>query len=70
MRKYYNVYRIDKESLDLENVYGSEDRKEVASYLNITINNFSKYSTKDMEQMPQFTKLINNESYIIIIDND
>jgi hypothetical protein len=70
MKKYYNIYKINKENMDLVNVYGSEDRKAIASYLNITINNFSKYSTKDMEQMPQFTKLIDNESYIIIIDND
>ena len=70
MKKYYNVYRIDKENFDLINVYGSEDRKEIATYLNIRIDNFSKYTTKDLDQAPNKTKILNNEHYLIMIDND
>ena len=70
MKKYYNVYRIDKESLDLINVYGSEKREDIASYLNIRLDNFSKYTTKDIDKAPQKTKILNNVHYLIMIDND
>ena len=70
MKKYYNVYRIDKENLDLINVFGSEDRKEIANYLNIRLDNLSKYTTKDIDKAPNKTKILNNEHYLIMIDND
>ena len=70
MKKYYNVYRIDKENMDLTNVYGSEKREEIASYLNIRLDNLSKYTTKDIDKAPQKSKIINDERYIIIIDNE
>ena len=70
MKKYYNIYKINKETLDLDNVYGSEKREDIASYLNIRLDNFSKYTTKDMDTKPQKTKILNNEHYLIIIDND
>lgn len=70
MSKYYNIYRINKETGDLDNMYGGENRQDVANYLQIRIDNFSKYVAKNMEQLPQKTKVINNEHYIIIIDND
>ena len=70
MKKYYNVYRIEKETNDIVNVYGGENRQEIANFLQIRIDNFSKYATKNMEQKPQKTKIIENQHYFIIIDND
>ena len=70
MKKYYNIYKIDKESLDLINVYGSEKREEIANYLNIRVDNLARHTTKTMEEMPKYTKVINNEHYIIIQDNE
>ena len=70
MRKYYNVYRIEKDTNDIVNVYGAENRQEIANFLQIRIDNFSKYATKNMDIAPQKTKIINNKHYIIIIDND
>lgn len=70
MKKYYNVYKINKESLDLENVFGSEKREEIANYLQVRIDNLSKYTTKNMDTKPQKTKIIENEHYIIIQDNE
>lgn len=70
MKKYYNVYRIDKETLDLINVFGSEKREEIANYLNIRVDNLARHTTKTMEEMPKYTKVINNQHYIIIQDNN
>ena len=70
MKKYYNIYRIEKETNDIVNVYGAEDRKEIANFLQVRLDNFSKYTVKDMEQRPNKTKIINNQHYFVIIDND
>ena len=70
MKKYYNVYKINKENMDLINVFGSEKREEIASYLNIRVDNLARHTTKTMEEMPKYTKVINNEHYIIIQDNE
>ena len=70
MKKYYNVYRINKETNDIINVYGSEKREDIASYLNIRIDNLARHTTRTMEKMPKYTKVINNEHYIIILDNE
>ena len=70
MKKYYNIYRINKETLDLENVFGSEKREDVANFLQVRLDNFSKYTTKTIEEQPNKTKIINNQHYFVIIDND
>lgn len=70
MKKYYNIYKINKETMDLDNVFGSEKREEIANYLNIRLDNLSKYTTKDLDKAPNKTKIINNEHYLIMIDND
>lgn len=70
MKKYYNVYRIDKETNDITNVYGSEERQEIADFLQVRIDNFSKYAVKNMEQKPQKTKILDNNHYFVIIDTE
>ena len=70
MKKYYNVYKIEKETNDIINVYGAEDRKEIANFLQVRLDNFSKYTTKTIEEQPNKTKIINNQHYFVIIDND
>ena len=70
MKKYYNIYRINKETNDIVNVYGAEDRKEIANFLQVRLDNFSKYTTKDIDKQPQKTKIIGNQHYFVIIDND
>ena len=70
MKKYYNVYRIDKETNDIINVFGSEKREEIANYLQIRVDNLARHTTKTSEQMPKYTKVINDQHYIIILDNE
>ena len=70
MKKYYNVYRIDKENNDIVNVYGAEDRKEIANFLQVRLDNFSKYTTKEIDKAPQKTKILNNQHYFVIIDTE
>ena len=70
MKKYYNIYKINKETMDLDNVFGSEKREEIASYLQVRLDNLSKYTTKDLDKSPNKTKIINNEHYLVIIDNE
>lgn len=70
MKKYYNVYRIDKETNDIINVFGSEKREDIANYLQIRIDNLARHTTKTSEQMPKYTKIIDNQHYIIIQDNE
>ena len=70
MKKYYNVYKINKETLDLENVFGSENTKEIANYLQINYKHITMYSTNSLEKAPKQEKIINNEHYIIIYEND
>lgn len=69
MKKYYNIYRIEKETNDIVNVYGGENREEVANFLQVRLDNFSKYTTRDIDSKPQKTKIINNQHYFVIIDN-
>lgn len=68
MKKYYNVYKIEKETNDIVNVYGGEERSDIANFLQIRLDNFSKYTTKDMDSKPQKTKIIDNQHYFVIID--
>lgn len=70
MKKYYNVYRIDKQNNDIINVYGGENREEIANFLQVRIDNFSKYTTKDMDKAPQKTKILDNNHYFVIIDTE
>ena len=70
MKKYYNVYRIDKETNDIINVFGSEKREDIANYLQIRIDNLARHTTKTSEKMPKYTKVINDQHYIIIQDNN
>ena len=70
MKKYYNIYRIDKETNDIINVYGSEKREDIANYLNIRVDNLSRHTTKTSEEMPKYTKVIDNQHYIVIQDNE
>ena len=70
MKKYYNIYRIDKENNDVINVYGGENREEIANFLQVRLDNFSKYTTKTIEEQPNKTKIINNQHYFVIIDTE
>ena len=70
MKKYYNIYRIEKETNDLSNVYGSENTKEIAEYLQINYKHITMYSTDSIEKAPKQEKILNNKHYIIIYEND
>lgn len=65
MIKYYDVYEINKETNEIENVFGSENRQTIADYLNISISNFSKYIAKSIDNI---NCKIREDKYFILVD--
>ena len=66
--KYYSVYEIDKENNDLTNIFGSENREQVADVLQVRIDNLARYTTKNIEIAPRHSKIINNKELFVIVD--
>ena len=51
MKKYYTIYEIDKETNDIVNTWESEKREDVANWLDIRLDNFSKYVAKSIDNI-------------------
>lgn len=66
--KYYSIYEIDKTNNDLTNIFGSENREQIASYLNVRIDNLARYTTKNIDIAPKHSKIINDKELIVIVD--
>ena len=67
MKKYYTIYEIDKENNDIINTWESEKREEVANWLDIRIDNFSKYVAKNIDNI---TCKLKNDKYFIMIEKE
>ena len=66
--KYYSIYEIDKTNNDLTNIFGSENREQVADFLQVRIDNLARYTTKNIDILPKHSKILNNKELIVIID--
>ena len=64
--KYYSIYEINKETKEIEERWGSEERKEIANWLGIDYKNLHKYITKSLDNINCKLK---DEMYFIMIDN-
>ena len=67
MKKYYTIYEIDKETNDIVNTWESEKREDVANWLNIRLDNFSKYVAKNIDNI---TCKLKNDKYFIMIEKE
>lgn len=67
MKKYYTIYEINKENNDIINTWESEKREEVANWLGIRLDNFSKYVTKNIDNI---TCKLKNDKYFIMIEKE
>ena len=67
MKKYYTIYEIDKETNDIVNTWESEKREEVANWLDIRLDNFSKYVAKNIDNI---TCKLKNDKYFVMIEKE
>ena len=67
MKKYYTIYKINKENNDIENVAEFEERESAANWLSIRLDNFSKYVSKTIDNINCKLK---EDKYFIMIELD
>lgn len=67
MKKYYTIYKIDKENNDIENVAEFEERENAANWLSIRLDNFSKYVAKSIDNI---TCKLKEDKYFVMIELD
>lgn len=67
MKKYYIVYKYNKNNNDIENVTEFTERNEVANWLQIRIDNLAKYVCKNIENINCKLK---EDKYFIVIDKE
>ena len=67
MKKYYTIYKINKETNDVENVAEFEEREKAANWLSIRLDNFSKYVAKSIDNI---TCKLKEDKYFIMIELD
>lgn len=65
MSKFYIVYEIvenEKGATDFENRFDTDNRKTLASWLEVTLSNLNKYTCKDLDNIN--CKLKDNKYFI------
>ena len=67
MKKYYTIYKIDKETNDIENVAEFEEREKASNWLSIRLDNFSKYVAKSIDNINCKLK---DDRYFVMIELD
>ena len=64
MKKYYTIYEIDKENNDIINTWESEKREDIANWLDIRLDNLSKYVAKNIDNIT-----CNSKSAVSVLHN-
>ena len=67
MRKYYTIYKINKENNDIENIAEFTEREKASEWLQIRLDNFSKYVAKNIDLIQCKLK---DDKYFVMIELD
>lgn len=66
-KKYYTIYKINKGTNDIENIAEFEEREKASKWLDIRLDNFSKYVAKNIDSINCKLK---NDTYFVMIDKE
>ena len=67
MKKYYIIYKLNKETNDIENITEFEEREKASNWLGVSLKHLSDYVCKNIDEIK--CKL-REDKYFIIIDKE
>ena len=66
-KKYYTIYKINKENNDVENVAEFSNREDASKWIDVRLDNFSKYVAKSIDNI---TCKLKNDLYFVMIERE
>ncbi len=67
MKKYYTIYKINKENNDVENVAEFEEREQASKWLGTSLKHLSDYVAKNIDNI---TCKLREDKYFIMVEMD
>lgn len=67
MKKYYTIYKINKENNDIENVAEFEERENAANWLGTSLKHLSDYVTKSIDNI---SCKLREDKYFVMVELD
>ena len=67
MKKYYTIYKIDKNTNDIENIAEFEEREKASSWLGVSLKHLSDYVSKNIDNI---TCKLREDKYFVMIELD
>lgn len=64
-QKYYVIYEINKETKEIEERWGNEERAKICDWLGVSAKHLTDYLVKDIDKI---TCKLREDKYFIMID--
>lgn len=67
MKKYYTIYKINKENNDIKNVAEFTEREKASEWLGTSLKHLSDYVAKNIDEI---TCKLREDKYFVMVEQD